>query len=402
MKILVLTTKSPWPPRDGSAVASKCIIEGLAENGAEVAVLSIITQKHEAINRESLTARVPVSLFKRFFIDTTIKPIRLLSNLFLSTVPYDLERFYSPRFMHMIKTMPDLNEYDIIQCEGLVFALYLQGIRESARGRVILRAHNIEHRIRQMMAVQERFVPARWYMKILASRLRHIERGCRSQFDAIVTITNDDKQWFDQQKGDAPVVVAPTGATEIRPQKVDNGMTMRVGFIGALDWQPNIRALLWFIREVWPAVISENPQAQLFVAGRNASARTIKKISAAGIVYEGETDNAERFTSSMNLMIAPLFAGSGMRIKIIEAMQWGIPVVATTIAARGIEVTDRDDILIADDSRSFAEAVTSLLNNSEECRRISNNALRLLRDKYDNKLITSDLLGFYKVLTNDR
>lgn len=402
MKILVLTTKPPWPPHDGSAVASKSIIEGLAMQGVEMALLSITTQKHVAIDNASVNPTLPLSVYKRLFIDTSVRPVPLVTNFIFSSTPYDIERFYSHKFMRLIASMPDLNNYDIIQCEGLVFALYVTEIRALTGARIVLRAHNLEHQIREMMAEDEKFLPKRIYLKNLAGRIRHLESRCRSLFDAIVTITDKDKRWFDDQPGDAPVIVAETGVQAITEAVSTQKRRSRVGFIGALDWQPNIRGLIWFIREVWPVIVKQSPDASLIIAGRNASKATVRSLKGPNIIFEGEINDASGFTSSMTVMIAPLFAGSGMRIKIIEAMKAGVPVVASPVAASGVPVTDNHNILLADDSNEFASAVLKMLGDSSESNRITTNAHSLLKDKYDNNKITSHLYGFYKVLTNDR
>lgn len=402
MKILVLTTKPPWPPRDGGAVASKSIIEGLAQHGADISVISMITRKHEAVTGEPALNELPVSCFKTCYINTAVKPSALISNFLFSSIPYDLERFYSVDIVKMIRSLTDIGQYDIIQCEGLVFALYAREIRKITNAPLILRAHNIEHHIREMMAMNENFSPARLYLQNLSRRIKHLEEECRNIFDAIVTITENDKKWFDLQKGEAPVLVSETGVSSLNNNDIRPTDKYRVGFIGALDWQPNTGGLLWFLREVWPSIIEQVPEASLTIAGRNASKSTARALKGTNVIFEGEIENAFNFTSSMRVMIAPLFAGSGMRIKIIEAMSAGIPVVASTVAAKGIHVTNNKEILLADSKELFSSAVIKLLTDNSEYNRITTEASCLIREKYDNTRITSKLMEFYQGLTNDR
>ena len=402
MKILILTTKPPWPPHDGGAVATKCIIEGLTSHGADISVISIMTQKHNTAYTEFLPEQLPVTTFKTCAIDTTIKPLALLSNLLFSDIPYDIKRFRSENLIQMIRSLPDIDQYDIIQCEGLAFALYAGVIRSLSHAPLVHRALNIEHQIKEMMADNEQLPPKRWYLRNLSRRIRHLEKNCRNIFDAIITITDDDKRWFEAQDGKATVMSAEAGAPLTtgsgRQPKRDN----RVGFIGALDWQPNIRGLQWFINEVWPSVVTQIPEASFTIAGRNASRHTIKSLKGTNVIFEGEINVAVDFTSSMTVMVAPLFAGSGMRIKIIEAMSTGVPVVASPVAAKGIAVTDKKDILLADNKEAFATAVCCMLKDSREHDRIAANAQSLLKEKYDNSSITAHLLSFYQTLTNDR
>jgi len=402
MKILILTTKPPWPPHDGGAVATKCIIEGLASHGADISVISIMTQKHNAAYTEFLPERMPVTTFKTCAVDTTIKPFALLSNLLFSDIPYDIKRFCSENLMQIVRSLPDLDQYDIIQCEGLAFALYAGEIRSVSHAPLVLRAHNIEHQIKEMMADSEPLPPKRWYLRNLSRRIRQLEKECRNIFDAIITITDDDKRWFEAQDGKATVMVAETGVSLTTPSVSQPGRDNRIGFIGALDWQPNIRGLQWFINEVWPLVVTQIPETSFTIGGRNASHSTINSLKGTNVIFEGEINDAVDFTSSMTVMVAPLFAGSGMRIKIIEAMSTGVPVVASTVAAKGIAVTDNKDILLADNKEAFATAVCRMLKDSREHDRIAANAQSLLKERYDNSSITAHLLSFYQTLTNDR
>jgi polysaccharide biosynthesis protein PslH len=398
MRILILTTKPPWPPRDGGAVASMRIIEGLASHGAVVSVLSMTTPKHYRIKDEPSPSKSLIKYFLKAEVDTSIHPLSFLKNFFFSERPYDLERFYSGSFLEILRSITDIKDYDIIQCEGLVFAFYVNDIRALTNAKIILRAHNIEHHIKEMMAQHERNILKRLYLLNLSSRIKRTESSCRNMFDAIVAITEDDRNWFEGQDGRCPVVVSETGEYPEMQANEFHARNNNVGFIGALDWQPNIDGLLWFLDEVWPAIVKDIPAASFRIAGRNAASHTQKLLAGKNVVFLGEIDDARVFISSMAVMIAPLFAGSGMRIKIIEAMNAGIPVVASPVAAQGLPVTDNHDIIIGSDKNGFKRGVTELLTDSEMRHSIGMNGKALIREKFDNDKLTAQLLEFYKTL----
>ena len=252
------------------------------------------------------------------------------------------------------------------------------------------------------MAQQEKKILQRWYLFNLSSRIKRIESGCRNVFDAIVAITEDDRKWFEAQGGNSPVIVSETGADlTVMAKKKPTG-DYKVGFIGALDWQPNIDGLLWFLKEVWPGIVDAIPQASLYIAGKNASPHLCKTITGSHVVFRGEIDDAVTFTSSMTVIIAPLFAGSGMRIKIIEAMNAGTPVVASPVAAKGLPVTDRKDILLGKTRDEFQNAIAELLTDSITREKIAFNAKALIRERFNNDKLTGRLLEFYKTLQDDR
>jgi cellulose synthase/poly-beta-1,6-N-acetylglucosamine synthase-like glycosyltransferase len=169
-----------------------------------------------------------------------------------------------------------------------------------------------------------------------------------------------------------------------------------VGFIGALNWQPNLDGLRWFLAGVWPRVLRSLPDATLHIAGKGANANTKNWITGKNIFFEGEVKDAGRFMGSMTVMISPLFAGSGLRIKIIEAMSLGKTVVATPVAAAGLPVEDHRELLIGTDAVSFCDALTSALSDPGLRATTGAKARELVRNRFDNLKQTSLLLAFYK------
>jgi polysaccharide biosynthesis protein PslH len=400
MRILLLTAKPPWPEHDGGAVASSRIITGLASNGAEIYLLSLTTPKHPGINSDKISKEEQVKYYNEVFADTTIRLIPLLKNLLFSEKPYDLQRFYSASFLEQIREACSSVSFDIIQCEGLLFSLYIKELRQFTNASIVLRAHNIEYQIRVLMAQREKNIIKKWYLRGLASRIKKQEVLSRKLFDAVVPISEPDTEWFKSLEGNAPVFTSATGIETVTLQTHNDPLGFKVGFIGSLDWQPNIDGLVWFINDVWPAVINAIPGASLNIAGRNADIKTRKKLSGPNIYFRGEIDDALRFTSSMNVMIAPLFSGSGMRIKIIESMSAGIPVVASPIAASGLPVTSGKDIILASDIEEFSTGLIELLKNDQKAKKIALEAGKTIKNNFDNTILTTRLFDFYKTLIN--
>jgi|WetSurMetagenome_2_1015567.scaffolds.fasta_scaffold00647_18 polysaccharide biosynthesis protein PslH len=398
MRVLVLTTKPPWPEHDGGAIASSRIISGLSFNGAEVHLLSLTTPKHPATGTPETATKNNLRSYSECFVDTTIRKLQLIKNLFLSNTPYDLQRFYSDDAMERIRELCLSVPFDIIQCEGLVFSLYVSGIRHSTGARVILRAHNLEHRIRRMMARREKNIFKKLYLLNLSGRIKRVESSCLRLFDAIVAISEPDAEWFMGLEGKAPVFTSPTGIGITGNQYKTKTSENNVGFIGSLDWSPNIDGLIWFIKEVWPSVVNAVPQACLHIAGRNADRDTQRKLSGMNIEYHGEVYDANAFMISMKVMIAPLFSGSGMRIKIIESMGAGVPVVASPVAVKGLPFENGKDIVIAPSEETFSRGVIELLKNDLMANKTASEAFNTLKADFDNNSITSKLICFYKTL----
>ena len=240
------------------------------------------------------------------------------------------------------------------------------------------------------------------YLKNLAARLKKREIAAAKSFDAVVPISSPDMKWFTAAAPGKPIMLIETGVNEVPEQEYVTAAGPRVGFIGSLDWRPNADGLLWFLRQVWPYVSKRMPAASLHIAGRNTPEKVRVQLTGKNVFFEGEVPDAKIFTSPMSVMIAPLFAGSGMRIKILEAMSMGKAVVATPVAAEGLPVTNRINIMTATDQFMFSSALIELLGRHDLRKQISSAARELVKEKFDNRKLTLKLLGFYNELSRGR
>jgi len=377
-------------------------IEGLSARGARISLLAMRTEKHRPDNYRETRPQPFPEHYQTVNIDTRIRPVRMLCNLILSDEPYDIVRFRSEAFSEALRTVIATGDFDIIQCEGLVFALYLDVIKACTSVPVVLRAHNVEHRIREMMAENAACGVRRAYLANLAQRIRKLETEAAQRFDAIVPISEPDSHWFSSVSSARPVRLSETGAGTAGYKNEPEGPDLRVGFIGALNWQPNIEGIKWFLTQVWPCITRAVPSATLHIAGRDAPAGAGRWLRGRNVSFEGEADDALSFMASMNVLIAPLFAGSGLRIKIVEAMSIGRTVVATQVAVTGLPVENRREIFIATDPGSFCSSLTEVLQDSALRASTGKAAVALVRERYDNSASTADLLEFYKELSHDR
>jgi glycosyltransferase involved in cell wall biosynthesis len=400
MKILVLSPKPPWPPHDGGAVAIMKGVEGLASGGAQVSLLAMKTEKHGDRKISAQSTHEPLIYYETVPVNTRIKPLRIAGNLLFSNRPYDLARFRSERYSEALQRLIPEGGFDIIQCEGPLFTYYLDEIKKLTSAPVVLRAHNIEHRIREMTAVNTTGIFHKAYLYDLAHRIARLETEAAQLFDAVIPISEPDMQWFSSVRRVKPLFLMETGADDAHYVSEPEEGLLKIGFIGALNWKPNIDGVRWFLKEVWPHVARIFPYATLHIAGRGAPKGAHHRLSGERVIYEGEVDDARAFMASVNVVIAPLFAGSGLRIKIIEAMSIGRTVIATPVAVNGIPAEDRRELFVAADAKSFCNAITEALENRELRKAIGDAAVKLVKEKYDNRVNTAQLLEFYKELTH--
>ena len=162
-----------------------------------------------------------------------------------------------------------------------------------------------------------------------------------------------------------------------------------------MDWKPNLEAVTWLFEEIWPSLIKVNNNISLHLAGRKMPNWILEKDNKQ-IINHGEVDSANDFMNKNDVMIVPLLSAGGMRVKIIEGMALGKTIISTKIGAEGINYKDGENILIANTLQEFKQVINMLIENPEMINVIGNNAREFVSDYYNNKIINSNLLEFYK------
>lgn len=163
-------------------------------------------------------------------------------------------------------------------------------------------------------------------------------------------------------------------------------------FCGSLSYGPNIDGLEWFHAVVWPMIRNRLPRARLMVVGRGFNSNRLPKLTVdTSVDLIGEVDDLQPFYNRAGVSICPVRMGSGTRLKILEAMAYGNPVVSTSIGCEGLSVADGEDILIRDSSEEFANAVIGLISRPADFERIRSAARKRVENLYDWQMIGVDL-----------
>ena len=396
MRILQLTNKSPWPPNDGGAIACLNLTKGFGFLGHKVTILSMNTEKHRSKKKDIPENLKALADFHFVDVPAHISAWGAIRNLMFSRLPYNAERFISENFSQALIKLLKKKKYDIIQLEGLYLCPYIALIRRHSNAKIVYRAHNIEHEIWNRTAQITKF-PRKLYFKHLARRIKLFEKSYLNDYDILVPITDRDAKMLNEMGNNKPYFTSQTGIDlSFLIPTAKNLEFPSLFHIGSLDWSPNQEGLIWFLNNCWPVISKKYPELKFYIAGRNAPAWLEKKFSLRNIIYLGEIEDAYEFINSKAIMIVPLFSGSGMRIKIVEGMALGKPIVTTSIGTEGIETVSGENILIADSAEAFNEAVYTLLEDREIFDKIAKNAIDLIRKKFDNLALAAQLIEFYK------
>jgi glycosyltransferase involved in cell wall biosynthesis len=265
--------------------------------------------------------------------------------------------------------------YDVVHADQLSMAGYGQlavSLSQAHRPRTLLDEHNAIYVLTRRMADTER----RWLRRQVITReaeafARYEAEMCRI-YDALFTVIPEDQDHLlkllpaEEQPDVAskftviPICVDPD---EEPPVVHRQGQPPTLLALGTMFWPPNIEGVLWFAAEVLPLVRAEVPDARFVVVGKNPPKEVEALAEDPNVEVTGYVADVTPYLEAADVFVVPLHAGSGMRVKILDAWLWGLPVVTTPIGAEGIEVLDGDNILLADEPASFARATVRLLTD---------------------------------------
>jgi glycosyltransferase involved in cell wall biosynthesis len=391
MKVLQICNKPPYPPNEGGSMAMHAVTRMLLQQHCSVKVLAMENQKCPVSLADIPEEYRQQTGFEWIFVDTRLNPFAALRAL-LRNRSYHVVRFYSKTFAQRLKEILQEEQYDIIQLETVYPAVYLPLIRSCSSAKVVIRAHNIEHKIWERIAIHTRNPFKKAYLRILSRQLQRFELDALSLADGIETISPVDSEYF-QKKTDTPVCVIPFGIP-LRPvQPKPSAQPHRLFSLASMNWKPNEEGIRWFVNECWPLIRQQHPELEFRIAGRHLPQKFLEPLPP-GIRIVGEVADSGAFMRENGILVVPLLSGSGVRIKILEGMSLGVTVITTSIGAEGIPATHQENLLIADTPQAFAEAVSCCLGHPEECRRIGRQAAAFIREHYDEEAIARQLVEF--------
>lgn len=367
--------------------------------GHEVSLLSMNTSKHYTNISTLPKSYDHYQEIHSVDVDNSIKVVDAFKNFFTKD-SYHVSRYVHEGFKKQLISLLQEQEYDVIQLETLYLAPYVDIIKEYSSALVTMRAHNVEYEIWERLTKNTKFLPKKLYLNYLTNKLKNYEIENLNKYDYLIPVSGKDLVKFKKLGYMNGAMASPIGletklykATKEDLKKSDK---LKICFIGAMDWMPNLEGFEWFMDHVWDEV-SSYTDVELYVAGRNTP-DSIKKINKPNIHILGEIDDAIAFINACDILIVPLFSGSGTRVKILEGMALGKLVVTTSLGLEGIEAQDNKEVLIGDTGSAFVDAIKRCVDDPSLISSIGDNARAFVIKFYDNKANAQTLLNTYQKL----
>ena len=405
MRLLFLTPQLPYPPQQGTALRNWGLLSHLADTH-EVWLLSFDETPGTAIHPTLKKACKEIAMIP--------VPRRTLQDrlrmLVTSPLPDMAWRLWSPAFERQLRDWLRDHRFDIVQVEGIELARYMMDLVADKRPRnyhLVFDDHNCEYLLQQRtheMDMRRGRLHGAAYSFVQWQRLRTFEREALRAADATLCVSPQDQTLLTQLEPHAKVTtifngidVAAYESFATAPSPKGRGVKTIV-FTGKMDFRPNIEAMLWFQREVWPFVKQAHPAAKWFIVGQKPSPRLDVLRNDPDITLTGQVDDVRPYIAQADVYIAPLLAGGGTRFKLLEAMAMRRAIVSTTLGCEGFAIEPGREMMVADTGSDFASAVNELLRSEARRREMGERAHAFVAATYDWQAIVPRLEDVYQKL----
>ncbi|MGH2537027.1 MAG: glycosyltransferase family 4 protein [Candidatus Promineifilaceae bacterium] len=389
MRILYLSQVVPYPADAGPKIRIYHVLQYLHQQGHEITLAAFRRERdrpEDIAHLQRYCQAIHTVLMRR----SKLADGGRLALSLVSGASFLIGRDSVSAMRRLVTRLLSQGAFDAVHADQLAMAQYAlpAGADNSARPMTVLDQHNAVYMIPQRIAAGSRNPLKRALLRLESRRLARYEVEVCGRFGRVVWVTAEDRQAIRAAANGAgaqiggPVI--PICVDTQRQRPIPRGpQPFRVTFLGGLHWPPNAAGVAWFAREVWPQVRSQAPQAVLTVIGQQPPPDLTGDDAPAGLEATGYVADPRPYLAETAAFIVPLHAGGGMRVKILDAWAWGLPVVATPIGAEGIRYQAGHDLLIAATVGDFAQAVTGLLQRPEAAAALAENGRRSVEEHYD-------------------
>ena len=352
MDILLLTADLPYPSESGAAIRNIGIIRGLSQAGHRLTLLSF-AERPPARDANPLfqlcenVHAVPIPHHGK---------IKRVVKLFMSDQADMAFRLASEQFEQTLTAILKEKAFDLIQFSGIELGCYLPLLQRGKKNaKVVYDALNAEAELQSVAAHIDRQrlrrFPAALYSTLQSTRLARYERAICRDVNAIIAVSEDDRDFLIKHGG-APVFVMPNGIAvpEYEPPADAVREPCQLVFSGKMDYRPNVDAVEWFHSAVFPLLRVQFPETRLLIVGRNPHRRLKALAAEENVQVTGWVESVLPYLHQATIYVAPLRMGSGTRLKILQAMAAGCAVISTTIGAAGLNPALQSALTIADDA----------------------------------------------------
>ncbi len=399
MRILLISNNLPYPPNSGFPLRVYNLLYRIARE--HDVWLAAFTTGHESPAdiehlREICREVVVVPVSRQGALANPLQAARF----FFKGIPPTLRAYESKKFGDKILDMISRVDFDVIQIEDSHMSFYLDYLPEAVRAKTFLTFHDVNfHKHEKMSQVESK--PARKLRIWLHGRMMRAWEPFQAQrFGHCITMSQSDRELLLAVNPGLKITVLPNGVdTRLYAALPFPENANRLIFVGNMAYRPNIDAVTYFCHSIYPIIKAEYPKIEFWIVGKDP-APDVVALAGNGVHVTGQVDSLVPFYNDSIMCVIPLRAGGGTRLKILEAMALGRPVVTTAIGCEGLEVRNGEHLFIADTPELFSEYTLDLLKNKRQWLVMTRQARALAVERYDWDLIAQKHIQLYEKTCN--
>lgn len=381
MRILQFCPKPPLPSLDGGCLASYELSKNIIESGIDLKLICLGTEKHpflaEFFDQDYIQSCKPEALTIQ-----TKRPFYYYLFNFFSNNSAQINRFKNRKVEEFLIALFRKEDFDLIVLDGLMTCVYLDLFRKVSKAKIIYRSHNIEHALISMRSKEEIDPFRKLFFKRESNKIKSFETKTWNSCDQVWSISVEDSLEIRNSSNSARVCDVPftMGVTNNSVTAKENTLF----HLGSMDWRPNFIGLRNFIREVWPLILEKRNDLELHVAGKNID-MVESHLKGKNIFIHHNVSDATAFFNAYDVLIVPVHAASGIRIKIVQALSLGKAIVSTKSGVSGINAINNLNMLISNSASEMVDQINALFRNKELKGKIESEAKLLYEREFSSE-----------------
>jgi len=375
MKTLLVTNKPFLPAIDGGTAASESFVKNLLSEKVEIKHLSFSSEKHPFDKK--LYETDEWNTLKTESISIHLKPSLIGAvQAIVFGKSYQLSRFESKEMLTAFEKSVNGCFFDFIVLDSLYSAQMIERLKKLApNSKFVLRMHNVESKITDQKAKIEKKWFKRSYLKLLAYQIKKREKSILHQCDLILSISEEDCNVF-RSWTNSRIITLPYFPSQKNLKWTDKPDSFM--HFGAMNWHPNLMSYERLRDKLFPLILEACPNSNLKIAGSFMDSLEVPSNSRIELL--GFVADKFEFLSTNGILLAPIESGSGVRVKIIDALSIGVPVITTTAGAQGIPLKNNEGLIICNTDEEFILQAVALSRDKNKRIALSQKAL----DFYNN------------------
>jgi polysaccharide biosynthesis protein PslH len=397
MKVMILSRTCPYPPNDGEKLRIYNLIKRLSNHDITLICRVMNDFELEGINAlKKYCQKVDYSYIPS--PKNNVERISWCLPFIFSKYPISLSTIFFTSIQKKIIEY-DLDTFDILQVEHSSLSIYLENLNKF-KAKKVLTVHNIDYIRYERIKENLNFGFNKIFLEYNNLKYKNWELQSLNLYDVLVAMSEKDKNELLKINGNLNIRVIENGV-DINNVSffAQNHSFNKIVFVASMNSEANHDGAIFFLKEVLPYIFEKLPNIVCYLVGRNPKRELISFHNGTNIFVTGEVEDVFPHYKGAAVSIVPLRSGGGTRLKILESMAVGVPVVSTSIGCEGLDVENNSNIIIADEPKKFAESVISLINDFEMRYKISINARNLVESKYDWDIIAQKNDQLYEFAT---